>query len=138
MENKNRPKVGIGVIIKKDNKILFGKRKNAHGDGTWSFPGGHLEFGETWEECAMRETLEETGINVSSPTLIDINFQRSIIYKTSILIIGYHFAEYSGTLIAGDDAEDAKFFALDNLPDLAFESHTELVEKFINKKISPS
>jgi len=42
-----RPKVGVGVIIVKNNKILFGKRKNAHGEGSWSFPGGHLEFKES-------------------------------------------------------------------------------------------
>lgn len=59
---ENRPKVGVGVIIRRDNKILLGKRKNAHGDGTWSFPGGHLEFGETPEDCAKRETFEETGL----------------------------------------------------------------------------
>jgi 8-oxo-dGTP diphosphatase len=46
MDEIKRPKVGVGVIIKKDGKVLMGKRKNAHGDGTWSFTGGHLEFGE--------------------------------------------------------------------------------------------
>lgn len=39
------PKVGIGVIVRKDNQILLGKRKNSHGDGCWAFPGGHLEYG---------------------------------------------------------------------------------------------
>ena len=61
-----RPKVGIGVMVIKNNKILLGKRKNSHGDGSWSFPGGHLEFGETWEDCAKRETAEETEIKIKN------------------------------------------------------------------------
>ncbi|MBN2280201.1 MAG: NUDIX domain-containing protein [Candidatus Marinimicrobia bacterium] len=64
--NKNRPKVGIGVIIRKEGKILLGKRINAHGEGTWSFPGGHLEFGESWQECALREVKEETGLRIKN------------------------------------------------------------------------
>jgi 8-oxo-dGTP diphosphatase len=63
---ENRPKVGVGVLVLKDGKVLFGKRKNAHGDGSWCFPGGHLEFNESWEECAVRETLEETGLNIKN------------------------------------------------------------------------
>ncbi len=93
-----------------------------------------METDETPIQAAKRELFEETGLNVSSPTLIDVNFQNSLFYKTSILIIGYHFAEYSGTLIAGDDAEEAGFFALNNLPDLAFESHMELIDKFVSDK----
>lgn len=59
---QNRPKVGVAVIIRKDNKILLGKRIGSHGAGTWAFPGGHLEFGETPEQCAQREVFEETGL----------------------------------------------------------------------------
>lgn len=61
-----QPRVGIGVVVMKENKILFGKRKNSHGDGTWSFPGGHLEFNESWEDCAKRETMEEAGIKITN------------------------------------------------------------------------
>jgi len=61
-----RPKVGIGVMIFKDGKVLMGKRKNAHGEGEYSFTGGHLEFGETFEECAIRETREEAGIEIEN------------------------------------------------------------------------
>ena len=43
----DRSKVGIGVIVLKDGKVLLGKRKNAHGEGSWSFGGGHLEFSVT-------------------------------------------------------------------------------------------
>lgn len=60
-----RPKVGVSVILKKDGKVLIGKRKASHGTGTWAFPGGHLEGGESWEECARREVGEEVGITIS-------------------------------------------------------------------------
>ncbi|MBU0596836.1 NUDIX domain-containing protein [Patescibacteria group bacterium] len=60
-----KPKVGVGVCIVRDGKVLLGKRKNSHGQGTWSFPGGHLDFGESWEDCSIRETLEETGLKIN-------------------------------------------------------------------------
>ncbi|MBU0929821.1 MAG: NUDIX domain-containing protein [Nanoarchaeota archaeon] len=59
-------RVGVGVYILKDNKILFGKRKGSHGSGTWCPPGGHLEFNESIEECAIREVMEETGIKIKN------------------------------------------------------------------------
>lgn len=58
----NRPKVGVGVAVLRDNQVLLGKRIGSHGEGEWAFPGGHLEFGETVEACARRELLKETGI----------------------------------------------------------------------------
>lgn len=60
-----RPGVGIGVIIVREGRVLLGRRRNAHGEGSWSCPGGHLEFDETIEECARRETREETGMEIS-------------------------------------------------------------------------
>jgi 8-oxo-dGTP diphosphatase len=63
-------RVGVGVCIVKDGQVLLGQRLNAHGDGSWSFPGGHLEFGETWEECAIREVAEETGLQIVNPHFV--------------------------------------------------------------------
>lgn len=59
-------RIGIGVFIFKEGKFLMGRRRNAHGDGTWSIPGGHLEFGETFEDTAKREVLEETGLAIKN------------------------------------------------------------------------
>lgn len=64
------PRVGTAIIIIKDNQVLLMKRKGPHGNGTWSTPGGHLDFGETLEGCAAREAKEEVGVDV-----VDIRFR---------------------------------------------------------------
>ena len=68
----NRPQVGLAVIIAHDGRVLVLKRKGAHGAGTWAPPGGHLEFGESLEECAIRETLEETRVVISAVQFVAI------------------------------------------------------------------
>jgi len=66
MDQENRPKVGIGVMIIKNGKVLLGKRKNSHGAGEYAFPGGHLEYMESFKDCARRETQEETGMEIQN------------------------------------------------------------------------
>jgi len=68
----NYPKVGIGVLIFNEQNILLGKRIASHGVGTWSPPGGHLEFGESFEECALREVQEETGLTLTHPEFLAV------------------------------------------------------------------
>lgn len=58
-------RVGTGVILLNDQgQFLMGKRKGSHGEGTWALVGGYLEFGETFEQGARREVLEETGLEI--------------------------------------------------------------------------
>ena len=66
MEETQRPKVGVGVFVLKDGKVLAGRRRGAHGAGTWGLVGGHLEFGETAEDCARREVREEFGFEIDN------------------------------------------------------------------------
>ena len=70
MNQINKPKVGVGVMILKNGKVLLGKRKGSHGEGEYAFPGGHLEYMESFENCAKREVKEESDIEIK-----DITFQ---------------------------------------------------------------
>ena len=56
--------MGTGLIVVKDKKVLVGRRKGSHASGLISFPGGHLDWNETWEDCVLRETREECGENL--------------------------------------------------------------------------
>jgi len=94
---RNRPKVGLGVFIIRDGKVLLGKRKNAHGEGGWCFPGGHLEFNESWEDCAIRETQEETGLEIKNirfgTTTNDIFKKEDEHYITICMVADYVLGE---------------------------------------------
>ncbi|KAL0424807.1 UNVERIFIED_CONTAM: Nudix hydrolase 1 [Sesamum radiatum] len=68
MENNSgeaaRPKVAVVVFLLNGNKVLLGRRHSSVGHTTFALPGGHLEFGESFEECAAREVKEETGLDI--------------------------------------------------------------------------
>ena len=66
MDKEQWPKVGLGVMVMKDGKVLLGKRKSSHGSGEWAWPGGHLEYMESFEMCARREVREETGMEIKN------------------------------------------------------------------------
>ncbi|MBI5033229.1 MAG: NUDIX domain-containing protein [Chloroflexi bacterium] len=59
------PRVGVALIVTYDDHVLLIKRKGSHGEGTWAVPGGHLEYGESPEDCAIRETQEEVNVQVT-------------------------------------------------------------------------
>ncbi|KAK0574400.1 hypothetical protein LWI29_023004 [Acer saccharum] len=58
------PRVGVAVFLLRGKTVLLGLRRNSIGDSTYALPGGHLEFGESFEECGARELKEETGLDV--------------------------------------------------------------------------
>lgn len=122
MENTERPKVGVACIVVKNNKVLLGKRKSAHGEGTWGFPGGHLEFGESPEQCAVREALEETGIKIKNikvgPYTNDIFKADKRHYITLFVLSDYDSGE--PRVMEPDKCEVWQWFSWNSLPEPLF------------------
>lgn len=118
MDGNNRPKVGVGVIIIRDKKVLLGKRKGSHGENTWNFPGGHLEYGEDVFTCAHREVLEETGLVLANlsigPYTNDVFVQEHKHYITLFVVAQSNSGE--AQLLEPHKCEKWDWFSWDQLP----------------------
>ncbi len=125
-----RPRIGIGIMVVKDNKILMGKRKSSHGAGSWAPPGGHLEFGETPEACAARELLEETGIRAISlrpGPWVNTIMEHDKHYVTIYVIVDQFVGEPQ--LMEPDKCEGWDWFAMNQLPSPIFMPMQSLIAK---------
>ncbi|MEK7212430.1 MAG: NUDIX hydrolase [Patescibacteria group bacterium] len=84
------PRVGVAVVIRRSGKVLLGRRRGSHAAGFWAFPGGHLEFNETVEDCARREVFEETGLKIKKlclgPFTNDVMLEEDKHYVTLFII----------------------------------------------------
>jgi 8-oxo-dGTP diphosphatase len=126
------PKVGTATIITRDNKVLLMKRRGPHGTGTWSTPGGHLDFGETPEQCAAREAMEEVGVEVR-----ELHFRAvtSDLFEDSgrhYITLWLEAESFSGepAIIAEKEVEEIGWFAWDALPQPLFLP----LENYVKKK----
>jgi len=130
------PKVGVGVLIIQDGKILLVKRAMMPERGKWSIPAGFLDHGEEPKSTAEREVREETNLRVEIYALLDVYHNAEAITKggASIFIL-YEARVVSGELKAGDDAAAAGFFAPDELPELAFASTKETIRRWQQKSL---
>ncbi len=123
------PGVGAAVVIfDETGRLLLVKRgEEATKPGLWAIPAGFVNYGEEVREAAARELFEETGIvaDVGEPVFVASNF-----HDPEKLTVGIWFqgTPIGGTLQAGDDAEEAEFFSLDDLPPLAFETDRAFLE----------
>lgn len=133
-----RPKIGVGVIVLKDNRVLMLKRKNAHGNGSWCFPGGHLEFNEGVEDCAIRETLEETGIRIKNlrfgPFTNDVFKEEGKHYVTLFMIADYDSGE--ARIIEPEKCDGLEWSEWEKLPEPLFVPVQNLLKSGFNPMVS--
>jgi 8-oxo-dGTP diphosphatase len=112
------PRVAVGVVVRRDGKILLGKRRGSHGEDTWALPGGHLEFKEEIDACVRREVLEETNLivtNVRFGALTNDIFEGVDLHYVTIFMV----CDYAGgelTTMEPDKCEEWQWFRWDALP----------------------
>ena len=140
--NKKKAGVGVGVMMFKENKILLGKRhldpekadSELHGEGAWTMPGGKLEYGESFEEAAKREVLEETGICLDKTAVICGNNDKN--EYAHFVTIGLFSDEFDGEakVMEPDEITEWQWFGLDELPAPLFPPSAKIVENYKKKK----
>lgn len=131
----NQARVGVGVIVMREGKVLLGKRKGMHGEGSWCAPGGHLEYLEKVRDCAARELLEETGLIADEVELGP--WGENVIDGDRHYITVYTFVRsYTGELQNLEPHKCAgwEWFALDELPSPLFPSLQNLLEIICSAK----
>lgn len=118
-------------MVIKDGQVLLGIRKGSHGAGEYAFPGGHMEFGESFEECAKREVKEETGMEIAN-----VRFLRLMNLKA---YPGKHYVDIG--LVADwksgeprcmepDKCEGWQWYPLDHLPEPLFDTVQTYIEAY--------
>jgi 8-oxo-dGTP diphosphatase len=131
MAGEKKVGIGTGVLILKGNSVLLGKRHSPpYEAGTWTMPGGKMEYGESFEDTARRETLEETGITLKKIELICLNNDETP--NAHFVTIGFLCKEFEGEprVMEPDKVTDWQWFTLDKLPSPMFMPSARIVENY--------
>lgn len=141
-ENKKRVGAGFGVILVKNGNILLGKR---HPDpdkadsafrsaGEWCLPGGKLEWGESFEDGAIREVKEETGITIINPQVISVHNCKND--HAHFMTVGLVATKFKGKekVMEPDEITEWKWFGLNDLPTPRYFPSFEVIENYIQGK----
>ncbi len=139
---KTLPRPGVGVmLLNKKNEVLLGRRSDdpaktlLHGENTWTLPGGSVTFGESLKECAVRETLEETGIRPGR--LKPVSISDEIVHDAHFVCIGFLCREFQGEpqVREPDEIREWRWFPMGSLPEEMFQPSRSVIENYMNKRI---
>lgn len=140
---KQKPAVGIGIMILKDGEVLLGQRhtdskkadSELHGEGSWTMPGGKLHFQEGIKEAAAREVLEETGVKVRNLELVSVS--NDIVFDNHFITLGFLCVDFLGEpqVMEPDEITKWQWFNLNNLPSPIFFPSEKIIKNYLDKKI---
>lgn len=126
---ENAPRVGVAAAVMRGGRLLLIQRNGAHGGGTWAVPGGHLEYGESPEDCAVRELQEEVGLKARGARFIgitnDVYIEKQAHYIT--LWMAMDAPEGEPFAAAPEEVADLGWFAPDALPAPPFQPFASLL-----------
>jgi ADP-ribose pyrophosphatase YjhB (NUDIX family) len=115
----DQPVVGVGAVIIKEGKIALIKRGNEPSRGKWTIPGGLVELGESPDKAVVRETKEETGLDVDNPSLMDVVSNVDLDEKGKVkyhyVIIDYLVHVKAGKAQAASDAVELRWLAFNDV-----------------------
>jgi 8-oxo-dGTP diphosphatase len=141
MSDKPKVGVGVGVMILKEGKVLLGKRHEdpekatslLKGAGTWTMPGGKLDFGETFEEAAKRETIEECGLKLNALKVVCLN--QDMVENAHFITIGLFCDDFDGDpeVLEPDKITCWEWFDLDNLPEPLYFPSAKVLKNYKEK-----
>jgi 8-oxo-dGTP diphosphatase len=127
-------KVAAGVLVVRDGAVLLVRRRRSPRRGTWTFPAGFVDFDEDPAEAAVRECREETGLEVEITRLVDVVAGREHEHGAHIVIV-YRARLVGGEPRADDDVDRVAFFALDELPPLAFRATQIVLDRWCESQL---
>jgi len=145
METTRKMGIGFGVMILKNNQVLLGQRhvdpekadSLMNGEGTWTMPGGKLDFGESFEEGAMREVKEEIDIDIKLEDLKVIALNNDIVPNAHFVTIGLLCEKFDGEVkvMEPDEITRWEWFDLDNLPTPLFKPSEKVLRNYREGKV---
>ena len=125
------PKVAAGTICVLDGGIVLLRRAIDPQWGKWAFPGGFVDRGESVQEAAVRETLEEVRLRVSVTGILDVYSYPG----NEVVLVVYSADVVGGELATGEEAEDVKAYPPEQIPweDLAFDSTRDALKDYLHR-----
>ncbi len=132
--------IGFGVMMLRDGKVLLGQRhvdpakasSLMNGEGTWTMPGGKLDFGEGFEVGAVREVMEETGITITTDDVSVISLTNDIVPTAHFATVGLLCTNSVGDaqVMEPDEITKWEWFNLNNLPEPLFEPSRKILKNY--------